>query len=401
MIPASFDYEVAESVNHALELLRTKEDAKLIAGGHSLLPLMKLRLARPGTLVNIGRLDLRGVRDAGDHLAIGGLTRHHDLNTDAAGAPALSADRLRGGPRGRPPGEAPGHHRRIARPWRPGLGPPHHLPGSGRGGRRAGGRRGAHHRRVGLLQRLLRHGARRRRDHRRRSGSRRPAPPGGAISSSVSAPSTGRRSAWRRSWGGATARSRGRRSPSPTWVRRRSALRRSRPRSRALPATRSPPRPRGRMRGPTRRATPGRPPTSAGTWPECSRRGRSRRRCPDDRRSGRAPRRARPDACAYPPAMSASTPLQDGFGRVHRSLRVSVTDRCNLRCRYCMPAEGMKWLDRRELLTDDELLRVVRRVRAHGGGASCASPAASPWCVPGWRASSAASAASRASTRSP
>lgn len=84
MIPSSFDYEVAESVDHALELLRTKEDPKLIAGGHSLLPLMKLRLARPGTLVDIGRLSgLSGVRDAGDHLAIGGLTRHHDLNTDA------------------------------------------------------------------------------------------------------------------------------------------------------------------------------------------------------------------------------------------------------------------------------------------------------------------------------
>jgi len=83
MIPANFDYELAESVDHALELLRTKEDAKLLAGGHSLLPLMKLRLARPGTLVDIGRLsDLRGVRDGGDHLAIGALTRHHDLNND-------------------------------------------------------------------------------------------------------------------------------------------------------------------------------------------------------------------------------------------------------------------------------------------------------------------------------
>ena len=83
MIPAGFDYEVAESVEHALELLRTKEDAKLLAGGHSLLPLMKLRLARPGTLVDIGRLsDLSGVRDGGDHLAIGALTRHHDLNHD-------------------------------------------------------------------------------------------------------------------------------------------------------------------------------------------------------------------------------------------------------------------------------------------------------------------------------
>jgi aerobic carbon-monoxide dehydrogenase medium subunit len=82
MIPASFDYEVAQSVDHALELLRTKEDPKLIAGGHSLLPLMKLRLAAPATLVDVGRLDLRGVRDAGDHLAIGALTRHHDLHND-------------------------------------------------------------------------------------------------------------------------------------------------------------------------------------------------------------------------------------------------------------------------------------------------------------------------------
>jgi cyclic pyranopterin phosphate synthase len=51
--------------------------------------------------------------------------------------------------------------------------------------------------------------------------------------------------------------------------------------------------------------------------------------------------------------------LVDGFGRFHRSLRLSVTDRCNLRCRYCMPAEGMKWLPREELLTDEELLRLV------------------------------------------
>ena len=58
--------------------------------------------------------------------------------------------------------------------------------------------------------------------------------------------------------------------------------------------------------------------------------------------------------------MSTPTALTDGFGRGHRSLRVSVTDRCNLRCRYCMPAEGMKWLGREELLSDDELERVVR-----------------------------------------
>ncbi|HEV3225240.1 MAG TPA: GTP 3',8-cyclase MoaA [Acidimicrobiales bacterium] len=52
--------------------------------------------------------------------------------------------------------------------------------------------------------------------------------------------------------------------------------------------------------------------------------------------------------------------LTDGFGRVHRDLRISVTDRCNLRCTYCMPAEGMTWLPRREVLTFEEIERVAR-----------------------------------------
>jgi carbon-monoxide dehydrogenase medium subunit len=83
VIPATFDYEVAESVDHAIELLGSREDAKLLAGGHSLLPLMKLRFARPAVLVDIGRLgDLSYVRDAGDSLAIGALTRHRDVQTD-------------------------------------------------------------------------------------------------------------------------------------------------------------------------------------------------------------------------------------------------------------------------------------------------------------------------------
>jgi GTP 3',8-cyclase len=68
-------------------------------------------------------------------------------------------------------------------------------------------------------------------------------------------------------------------------------------------------------------------------------------------------------------------PLADAFGRVHRSLRISVTDRCNLRCRYCMPAEGMRWLPREELLSYEELTRVagvlaglgVRDLRLTGG----------------------------------
>jgi carbon-monoxide dehydrogenase medium subunit len=82
MIPAPFDYEVARDVDDAIRLLAQGEDAKLLAGGHSLLPLMKLRFARPSLLVDIGRIsDLSYVRDAGDRIAIGALTRHHDLAT--------------------------------------------------------------------------------------------------------------------------------------------------------------------------------------------------------------------------------------------------------------------------------------------------------------------------------
>jgi aerobic carbon-monoxide dehydrogenase medium subunit len=82
MIPAAFDYERAESVEHALELIGSREDAKLLAGGHSLLPAMRLRLSRPSLLVDVGRLgDLAYVRDSGSSIAIGALTRHHDVAT--------------------------------------------------------------------------------------------------------------------------------------------------------------------------------------------------------------------------------------------------------------------------------------------------------------------------------
>ena len=81
MIPAPFDYEVAESVGHALSLLGDRDDAKLLAGGHSLLPLLRLRVTRPALLVDIGRLEeLSYVRDAGASIAIGALTRHHDVH---------------------------------------------------------------------------------------------------------------------------------------------------------------------------------------------------------------------------------------------------------------------------------------------------------------------------------
>jgi aerobic carbon-monoxide dehydrogenase medium subunit len=68
-------------VDEALELAaQSGDDAKFLAGGHSLLPLMKLRLAVPEVLIDVGRLsDLSYIRDEGDHIAVGALTRHHDL----------------------------------------------------------------------------------------------------------------------------------------------------------------------------------------------------------------------------------------------------------------------------------------------------------------------------------
>ncbi|HSL56223.1 MAG TPA: GTP 3',8-cyclase MoaA [Acidimicrobiales bacterium] len=53
-------------------------------------------------------------------------------------------------------------------------------------------------------------------------------------------------------------------------------------------------------------------------------------------------------------------PLVDSYGRVHRDLRISITDRCNFRCTYCMPAEGMVWTPRHELLTYEEIERIAR-----------------------------------------
>jgi carbon-monoxide dehydrogenase medium subunit len=83
MIPAPFDYQRAGSVDEAIELLAAHgDDAKLLAGGHSLLPLMKLRLAQPTVLVDIGRIgDLSYVEDGSGTVRIGALTRHHDVAT--------------------------------------------------------------------------------------------------------------------------------------------------------------------------------------------------------------------------------------------------------------------------------------------------------------------------------
>jgi aerobic carbon-monoxide dehydrogenase medium subunit len=81
MFPASFGYVAAHSVEEALQLLtRHGEEAKLLAGGHSLIPAMKLRLASPRTLIDLGTIPgLRGVRIDGDTLVIGALTVHADV----------------------------------------------------------------------------------------------------------------------------------------------------------------------------------------------------------------------------------------------------------------------------------------------------------------------------------
>ena len=80
MIPAPFEYRRVGTVDEAIQALSDGPDAKLLAGGHSLLPLMKVRLARPSLLVDISRLqDLKYVKEDGDRVAIGALTRHHDV----------------------------------------------------------------------------------------------------------------------------------------------------------------------------------------------------------------------------------------------------------------------------------------------------------------------------------
>lgn len=84
MIPAQFDYVAPTSVSEAVSALgEAGEDAKILAGGQSLIPVLRLRLAFPTVLVDLGRVDeLRGVRDDGDALVIGAMTRHSDVLED-------------------------------------------------------------------------------------------------------------------------------------------------------------------------------------------------------------------------------------------------------------------------------------------------------------------------------
>ncbi|MEP6818453.1 MAG: xanthine dehydrogenase family protein subunit M [bacterium] len=85
MIPAAFNYETPKTLDEALGLLAANPDeAKILAGGHSLIPAMKLRLAQPATLVDIGRIkDLAYIREKGDQISIGAMTTHYELESSA------------------------------------------------------------------------------------------------------------------------------------------------------------------------------------------------------------------------------------------------------------------------------------------------------------------------------
>lgn len=85
MIPAAFDYVAPTTVDDAVRALsEAGEDAKVIAGGQSLLPVLRMRLAAPSKLIDLGKVaELRGVREDGGHLVIGAMTTHYDVQRDA------------------------------------------------------------------------------------------------------------------------------------------------------------------------------------------------------------------------------------------------------------------------------------------------------------------------------
>lgn len=84
MIPAAFDYVAPTTVDEAVAALaRAGEDVKVLGGGQSLLPVLRVRLAAPGTIVDLGKIaELRGVREDGDSLVVGAMTTHYDVQRD-------------------------------------------------------------------------------------------------------------------------------------------------------------------------------------------------------------------------------------------------------------------------------------------------------------------------------
>ena len=85
MIPTQFDYKRANSIDEAIALLsESNGEGKFLAGGHSIVPLMKLRMSEPGVLIDIARIpSLRGIREANGNIEIGATTTHHEVATSA------------------------------------------------------------------------------------------------------------------------------------------------------------------------------------------------------------------------------------------------------------------------------------------------------------------------------
>src|ERR1700682_4916301 len=82
MIAAQFDYVRANTLDEALTLLAQNEDAKILAGGHSLIPAMKLRLAQPPLLIDLGRIkDLSYIREEAGQIRIGAMTTHYQIES--------------------------------------------------------------------------------------------------------------------------------------------------------------------------------------------------------------------------------------------------------------------------------------------------------------------------------
>ena len=125
-VPAPFEYERATSVDHAIGLLeRLGSEARLVAGGHSLLPMMKLRLANLEYLIDINDLhdELGYVRVGADEVRIGAMTRHRELLESAELAARVPDLRRRRAGDRRPGRPQPRHDRRLALPGRPLGGP--------------------------------------------------------------------------------------------------------------------------------------------------------------------------------------------------------------------------------------------------------------------------------------
>ena len=134
MIPAAFEYHVPKTLEEALRLVeRHGDEAKLLAGGHSLLPLMKLRLAAPRYIIDIGRLrGMSYIREEGGQIAIGALTTHAENRSLGAATPEVSLAAGNRRRNRRHPGAQPRHPRRQPGTRRPRRGLSGGYPGARR-----------------------------------------------------------------------------------------------------------------------------------------------------------------------------------------------------------------------------------------------------------------------------